>query len=139
MRLRSLGFAGYRSFSARSPASPDRPLQQLAIAPLTILLGKNNSGKSTTARLLRHVLLALSSEGSDPFPVAGAGKVYARSFRDLQHQTFFLNPIDLRVGLRSESGADTELSAQLIQLTDADDEKPIAQNLRASSQSPLWR
>src|ERR1035438_5666062 len=97
MRLYSLGFAGYRSFAARSPAAPDRPLERLELAPLTVLLGKNNSGKSTVARLLHHVLLALSAEGNDPFPMRGARRSYGTSFRDVQHDGKFFNLLDLEI------------------------------------------
>jgi len=121
MRLRSLAFAGYRSFAARSPAAPTRPLQRLDLAPLTILLGKNNSGKSTAARLLHHVLLALGSDGKDPFPMGGEGRRYGRSFRDLQHGRAFFNPLDLQIDLASDEGEPLAVTAQLIQLRDNDD------------------
>ena len=124
MRLRSLSFAGYRSFAARSPAAPHRPLQRLQLAPLTILLGKNNSGKSTTARLLHHVLLALGHDGKDPFPMARVGYKYGGSFRDIQHGGAFFNPLDLEVELRAEDGSETTLATQLIQLSDSADDRP---------------
>ncbi|XYH98692.1 hypothetical protein ACMHYB_02715 [Sorangium sp. So ce1128] len=128
MRLRSLSFAGYRSFAARSPAAPERPLQRLQLAPLTILLGKNNSGKSTAARLLHHVLLALSHDGEDPFPMARSGHKYGGSFRDVQHGGAFFNPLDLEVELSAEDGAETTLTVQLIQPSDgADDRPPVVQ------------
>ncbi len=131
MRLQSLAFAGYRSFAARSPASPDRPLQRLQLAPLTILLGKNNSGKSTAARLLHHVLLALGHEGKDPFPMAGGRETYGESFRDVQHGGSFFNPLDLEVDLSSDEGAQTTFTAQLIQPSDsADDRVPLVQICR---------
>jgi hypothetical protein len=121
MQLRSLAFAGYRSFAARSPAAPNRPLECLPLAPVTILLGKNNSGKSTAARLLHHVLLALAEDGKDPFPMAGAGRTYGASFRDVQHNGAFFNPLDLDIELGAEDGARTTLAAQLIQPSDSTD------------------
>jgi len=136
MRLRSLAFAGYRSFAARSPAAPDRPLQRLQLAPLTILLGKNNSGKSTVARLLHHVLLALGHDGKEPFPMAGGGQKYGASFRDVQHNGEFFNPLDLEVELSAEDNARTTLAAQLIQPSDsADDPQPVIQNLHFDGES----
>ncbi|AUX46505.1 uncharacterized protein SOCE26_080110 [Sorangium cellulosum] len=128
MRLRTLSFAGYRSFAARSPAAPERPLQRLQLAPLTILLGKNNSGKSTVARLLHHVLLALGHDGKDPFPMDRDGHKYGGSFRDVQHGGAFFNPVDLEVELSAEDGAETTLATQLIQVSDiADDRPPLVQ------------
>jgi hypothetical protein len=121
MRLRSLAFAGYRSFAARSPAAPGRPLQRLQLAPLTILLGKNNSGKSTAARLLHHVLLALGDDKKDPFPMTGGGQTYGQSFRDVQHGGTFFNPLDLEVDICSDDGAQTTFAAQLNLSSDSAD------------------
>src|ERR1035438_3125539 len=109
MRLYSLGFAGYRSFAARSPAAPDRPLERLELAPLTVLLGKNNSGKSTVARLLHHVLVALGAKGNDPFPMKGTRHAYGTTFRDVQHGGNFFNPLDLEIAFTSDDGTETTL------------------------------
>ncbi len=131
MRLRSLAFAGYRSFAARNFVVPDRPLQRLQLAPLTILLGKNNSGKSTAARLLHHTLLALGDDKKDPFPMTGGGQTYGQSFRNVQHGGSFFNPLDLEVDLRSDDGAQTTFAAQLNLRSDsADDRVPIVQSCR---------
>jgi len=115
MRVTSLAFSGYRSFSARSPAAPHRPLERLPLAPLTILIGKNNSGKSTAARLSHHVLLALSADGEDPFPMKGPREIYGRSFRDIQHAGNFFNPVDIQVEFDSASGSRYVAAAQLVQ------------------------
>lgn len=124
MRLLSLGFSGYRSFAARGPATPERPLQRLGVAPLTILLGKNNSGKSTVVNLLHHVLLALGHEGKDPFPMAGRGRSFGADFRSVQHNGVFFNPIDLDVTLSLEDGRRGNLQTQLIQAGAGSDEVP---------------
>jgi hypothetical protein len=116
MRVTSIAFAGYRSFSARSPAAPDRPLENLRLAPLTILIGKNNSGKSTAARLPHHALLALGADGDDPFPMKGAGEIYGSRFRDIQHDGNFFNPVDIQIEFSSANHSDHVLTAQLVQL-----------------------
>ena len=127
MRLHSIAFAGYRSFAARSPAAPDRPLERLQLAPLTILLGKNNSGKSTVARLFHHLLLALGAEGNDPFPMKDTRHTYGTSFRDVQHGRNFFNPLDLEIQFASANGMGT-LVSQLIQLGElAGDSPPTLQ------------
>jgi len=115
MRVTSLAFSGYRSFSARSPAAPDRPLERLPLAPLTILIGKNNSGKSTAARLSHHVLLALGSDGDDPFPMKGPREMYGRSFRDIQHAGKIFNPVDIQIEFKSTSGSAYVATAQIAQ------------------------
>ena len=128
MRLHSLAFAGYRSFAARSPAAVDRPLQHIQLAPLTILLGKNNSGKSTVARLLHHVLIALGAEGRDPFPMTDGQHTFGTKFRDVQHCGNFFNPIDLDIELGLSAGPRTRLLAQLAQAGElADDHPPSIQ------------
>ena len=114
MRLDSIALAGYRSFAARSPAAPDRPLARLELAPLTIILGKNNSGKSSLARFSHHLLLAMGSEGPDPFPMKGR-ESFGDSFRDIQHDGSFFNPLDLEVEFTSGDGASGKLVSQLIQ------------------------
>jgi hypothetical protein len=124
MRLQSLAFAGYRSFAARSPAAPDRPLERLQLAPLTILLGKNNSGKSTVARLFHHVLLALGADGNDPFPMKSSRRSYGTSFRDIQHEGNFFNPLDLEIELASNDGARTTLISQLTQVGELEGDRP---------------
>jgi hypothetical protein len=115
MRFLSLAFAGYRSFAARSPAAPDRRLERLQLAPLTILLGKNNSGKSTVARLSHHVVVALAAEGRDPFPMKGTRHFYGNSFRDVQYGGNFFNPVDLEIEFASDDGIEWKLISQLIQ------------------------
>jgi len=116
MHVTSIEFSGYRSFSARSPAAPDRPLETLPLAPLTILIGKNNSGKSTAARLSHHVLLALAADGDDPFPLKGPREIYGRSFKDIQHDGNFFNPVDIQVEFNSADGSGYVATAQLVQL-----------------------
>lgn len=115
MRVTSIAFSGYRSFSARSPAAPDRPLETLPLAPLTILIGKNNSGKSTAARFSHHMLLALGADGDDPFPMKGPRETYGRGFRDIQHAGNFFNPVDIQVELNSANGSGYVVTAQLVQ------------------------
>jgi len=128
MQLRSLSFAGYRSFAARSPAAPDRALENLRLAPITILLGKNNSGKSTVARLLHHVLLALGADGHDPFPMNSGELSFGATFRDVQHGENFFSPLDLKITLGSDDGRQAELDVQLIQLGElADDSPPVVE------------
>jgi hypothetical protein len=124
MQLDSLAFSGYRSFAARSPAFPDRPLERVQLAPLTILLGKNNSGKSTVARLFHHALTALGAEGHDPFPMTGPRGSYGRTFREIQHGGSFFNPLDLEIALTSKDCADVKLVVQVVQTGDLAGDTP---------------
>ena len=126
MRLLSIRLAGYRSFAARGPSAPERPLQLLQLAPLTILIGKNNSGKSNVARLCHHVLLALGTDGNDPFPMKGNRRSFGASFRDVQHGGNFFNPLDFQLELVSDDGARTTFEARISQQDDfAGDVPPV--------------
>jgi hypothetical protein len=130
MRLQSLAFSGYRSFAARSPKAPDRPLEQLRLAPLTLLIGKNNSGKSTVGRLLHHTLLALGADGRDPFPMSDPGRrTHGNSFRDIQHENNFFNPLDLEIQMAGDGLERATLKANLVLLGDADAEVPTLQRV----------
>jgi hypothetical protein len=139
MRIESLSFAGYRSFAARSPGAPSRALENFELAPLTLVLGKNNSGKSTTLKLLHHVLHALASTGPDPFPMRAFGENYGGEFRDIQHANNFFNPLDIRVSAVASVSSDSLLfeaqqltfEAQINQLGDLDDEAPPSINFCA--------
>jgi len=135
MLLHSLAFAGYRSFAARSPAAPLRSLERVQLAPLTILLGKNNSGKSTVARLFHHVLVALASEGIDPFPMKGSRRTYGTRFREIQHGENFFNPLDLEIEFASDDGVKATLVSQLIQLGElASDSPPVLEKSSLNGQ-----
>lgn len=138
MRLLSLAFAGYRSFAARGPATPSRPLERLQLAPLTILLGKNNSGKSTVARLFHHVLAAMGGEGDDPFPMKGSRRSYGMSFRDVQHNGFFFNPLDLEISFAADDGTTGDLVSQLIRTGELDgDGLPVLQESTLNNRHTL--
>lgn len=128
IRLESLSFAGYRSFAARSPVAPDRKLESMRLAPVTVLLGKNNSGKSTAAKFIHHALLALGSEGKSPLPMAGGKATYGTIFRDVQHGGNFFNPLDISVHLVSDDNEKLEYDAQLIQLGDLNYDAPPSMN-----------
>lgn len=96
----------------------------MPLAPLTILLGKNNSGKSTVARLVQQVLTALASDGPDPFPMSGPRGFYGRSFRDIQHGGNFFNPLDLDIAFTSRARSSNELVAQIVQESDVAEDGP---------------
>lgn len=131
MRLKSLAFAGYRSFGARTPAAKERALEQLRLAPLVILLGKNNSGKSTVGKLLHHVLLALGADSEDPFPMQDGSLNFGSTFRDIQHGENFFSPLDLLIELESDAKVTSTLEVQLNQIGDLNsDAAPIVERCR---------
>lgn len=134
MRMLSLSFSGYRSFAARSPAAQARHLEHIRVAPLTILLGRNNGGKSTVARLVHHTLAAVGATGSDPFPMSSGAHSFGTSFRDIQHGGKFFNPLDLGIELELEPGAQMHIAAQLMQAGELDDSHPHVVEFSVDSQ-----
>lgn len=77
MRLTRYGCENYKAF--RDPATVE-------LRPLTIFLGRNNSGKSALLRLPLLLLRALSRDAPrDGFPLEARGLSFGRVFRDLIH------------------------------------------------------
>jgi len=124
MFLKQLSFAGYRSFGARTPATPTRVLESISSAPLIVLLGKNNSGKSTVGKLFHHVLLALSANGEDPFPMSDGFLSFGQKFREIQHGENFFSPLDLYLNLQLDDVNSASLKAQLNQRGVLDSDSP---------------
>jgi predicted ATPase len=63
--ISSLGFDGYRGFPCRRQYDPSQAFQRLDIAPLTLLIGRNNAGKTSIAALLHQVLGGLAGNGQE--------------------------------------------------------------------------
>ena len=77
MELRNFGFARYKGY-----AEPTR----IELAPLTILVGANNSGKTALAqaiRLLAGGLAPPDQSASEPLPLESGGIHHGLAFRDL--------------------------------------------------------
>ena len=77
MKLRSLGFERYKGY-----ADPTR----LELAPLTILVGANNSGKTASAQaiqLLAGGLAPSEKDQSEPLPLVSGGIRHGQTFEDL--------------------------------------------------------
>ena len=77
MELRSFGLERYRGY-----ADPT----EMELAPLTILVGANNSGKTALAQaiqLLAGGLAPSESENSEPLPLVSGGIRHGRNFEDL--------------------------------------------------------
>lgn len=77
MRLSALTWTRYRSFKER---------QHVALAPLTILIGRNGSGKSVLSRLPLLLSSAVSSLSDGPIDLTAGGIEHASSYQDLVNQ-----------------------------------------------------
>lgn len=74
MRLDSLTLERYKAYAG--------PLT-VAIRPVTVLVGRNNAGKSALARAVALLASGLSSRAEEPLPLEAKGLRHASSIRDL--------------------------------------------------------
>ena len=76
MRLEEIRFKNYKAFKKE---------QKLIIKPITILIGKNSSGKSAVARLPLLLGRSLSNSSNSPIELQFDGLEFGGSFKDLVH------------------------------------------------------
>lgn len=76
MNLVGLSFHNYKAFGGR---------ESLEIRPLTVLIGKNSSGKSAVARLPLLLAGAFDDQADAPIPLVVPGIDFGASFLDLIH------------------------------------------------------
>lgn len=89
MKLHEIAFQGYKAY-AGAPA----PTQRLIVAPLTLVFGKNNSGKSAVVRLPKLVLGGIECTDGRVLPIEVRGLRYGHTFLDLVHGgAFFSRPV----------------------------------------------
>lgn len=84
MNVKSLKFSGYKSFPG-GDNEPAGSLQTFELAPLTLIFGKNNSGKSAVARLPRLLLGGLACNDPRILPLEVRGMKYGERFGHLIH------------------------------------------------------
>jgi hypothetical protein len=104
MELVGLSFQNYKAFPAR---------ESIDIRPLTVLIGRNSSGKSAVARLPMLLAGALSGRAESPLPLEAEGVDFAGSFVELIHNQQPHGAIGLAATFENEAGARFELSAKV--------------------------
>ena len=93
IRPSEISFKSYKRFPAK---------EKIELRPMTLLLGKNSSGKSSIIKLMLALSQAVSNEYSRPgLPYKGDGYSLGTSFQNLCHNG---NMFDLQVGLRYDNG-----------------------------------
>ncbi|MBX3697927.1 MAG: hypothetical protein R3F08_05745 [Dokdonella sp.] len=80
MKIVSIEFDKYKVFDS---GPSDSGLQRLDIAPLTVLFGKNNSGKSAVARLPLLLLGGLACDDGRILPMEVSGQSFGANFLDI--------------------------------------------------------
>ena len=76
MRLAGLSIENFKPFSKRI---------DIELGPLTVLIGRNSSGKSALARLPLLIGRALSPDAHSPIELDASGVDFGASFVDLIH------------------------------------------------------
>ena len=79
MKLKAIAFENYKAFSQK---------ETIEIRPLTILIGRNSSGKSIIARLPLLIASAFSEQAQAPLELDFNGLDFGASFLDLIHNRF---------------------------------------------------
>ena len=75
MKIKSISFKNYKAFADE--------IQTIEIKPITILIGKNSSGKSSVAKLFTLLENSLSRRIEEPLLLNNNGVVLGAKFRDL--------------------------------------------------------
>jgi hypothetical protein len=110
VQLDSISFRGYKAFPGGD--SEDDDLQRLTLAPLTIVFGKNNSGKSAVVRLPRLLLGGLACDDERILPLEVRGLRYGGRFVDIVHGGDFFRRLTFEISSRL-NGKRLNLSATL--------------------------
>lgn len=91
--LSRLSFENYRTFQRA---------EELALAPLTVLIGRNSSGKSAIARLPLLLRRGLSPDAQAPLELEFDGHDFGASFLDVVHNRIPTRTITLGATVRDE-------------------------------------
>lgn len=91
-RLKKISFSSYKKFEDKF---------SVEIRPITILIGKNSSGKSSVSKLIPMFEKAMSGKIKVPFLFENNGVVLGSAFSDISHNG---NNVDLSFGVEYEDG-----------------------------------
>ena len=76
VRISALSWTRYRSF--KEP-------QRVTVAPVTLIIGRNGSGKSVISRLPVLLASGVHADAIDPLDLSAGGVVHAATYQDLVH------------------------------------------------------
>jgi len=85
MKINSISFSNYKAFKSK---------QSIELKPITLLIGKNSSGKSSIAKLFTLLENSLSGNHSEPLTMSNSNVVLGGEFRDLVYNRQPFGPID---------------------------------------------
>ncbi len=102
--ISSISIENYKTFPGR---------KSIEIRPLTILIGRNSSGKSVLARLPLLINRALSTSADAPFDLEFEGLDFGSSYTDLIHNHIKHGKFGVGAGFASESGERVKFWAEI--------------------------
>jgi predicted ATPase len=76
VRVSALSWTRYRSFKER---------QRVEVAPVTLIIGRNGSGKSVISRLPLLLASGVDEDAIDPLDLSAGGVEHAATYQDLVH------------------------------------------------------
>ena len=100
MKLTGLYFENYKVFSKR---------ESIEVRPLTILIGRNNAGKSAITRLPLLIARALSERAESPIEVEFDGVDFGASFVDIIHNRIPHGSVGVGATFTNDDGLSTQL------------------------------
>jgi hypothetical protein len=95
MRIESFSWSRYRSFKDR---------QRVEVSPLTVIIGRNGSGKSVVSRLPVLLASGVAIDATDPLDLESGGIEHAATYQDLAYQRGRL-PFSLGASVAGEHGS----------------------------------
>ena len=98
MKIKSLSFQSYKAFE---------DIQTIVIKPITVIIGKNSSGKSSIAKLFTLLENSLSGDIKEPLLIKNHDVELGSEFRDLVYNRQPNIPISFKI--KFENGADLEV------------------------------
>lgn len=119
MKIIEIAFQGYKAYKDEAAG-----LQRLTLAPLTLVFGKNNSGKSAAVRAPRLLLGGLECHDDRLLPLDVRGLSYGGRFLDVIHGGAFFGRPSFRI-LATHQGQTLDFTVTLfIRNAFAADEPP---------------
>lgn len=93
MKIKSISFENYKAF-------PEK--QTIQLKPITMLIGKNSSGKSSIAKLFTLLENSLSGKNDEPLLVKNQGVELGAEFRDLVFGRATSTPIEFEIEFKND-------------------------------------
>lgn len=109
MRLEEIRFKNYKAFKRE---------QKLVIKPITILIGKNSSGKSAVSRLPLLLGRSMSNSSNSPIELQFDGLEFGGSFKDLVHNRIDHGNISFTL-IFDDDGKKSELGVTVQNIADS--------------------